>query len=125
MAKVRSSNPFPALERHKNMNLATFRKSGEPVATSAWYVILDGKLYVRTGTGTGKVRRIRNNPRVLLTPATVWGKKVGPESEARARILGSRKEELAGKCWSRCGTGTRRHPLWISSSATKSSRCLR
>jgi uncharacterized protein len=96
VAKVRSSNPFPALERHKNMNLATFRKSGEPVVTSACYVILDGKLYVRTGTGTGKAKRIRNNPRVLLAPAMVRGKKVGPESEAKARILGPGQEELAG-----------------------------
>src|SRR4051794_37397245 len=79
------------------MNLATFRKSDEPVVTPVWYVILDGKLYVRTGTGSGKVRRIRNNPRVLLASATVRGKKVGPESEAKARILGSGEEELAGK----------------------------
>jgi PPOX class probable F420-dependent enzyme len=97
VAKVRSNNPFPALEGHKNMNLTTFRKSGEPVVTPVWYVILDGKLYVRTGTGTGKAKRIRNNPRVLLAPATVRGKKVGPESEAKARILGPGEEELAGE----------------------------
>lgn len=97
MAKLWDNNPFPALEGHKNMNLATFRKSGEPVVTPVWYVILDGKLYVRTGTGTGKARRIRNNSRVLLAPATVRGRKIGPDSEARARILGPGEEELVGK----------------------------
>ena len=95
MTEARSTNPFPTLEGHKNINLTTFRKSGEPVVTPVWYVVLDGKLYVRTEAGSGKVKRIRNAPRVLLAPATVRGKQVGPESEARARILVPGEEELA------------------------------
>ncbi len=97
MTEVRTTNLFPALEGHKNINLATFRKSGEPVVTPVWYIVLDGKLYVRTGAGSGKVKRIRNNPRVLLAPTTVRGKRIGPESEAKARILGPGEEELAEK----------------------------
>lgn len=97
MTEVRTTNLFPALEGHKNVNLATFRKSGEPVVTPVWYIVLDGKLYVRTGAGSGKVKRIRNNPRVLLAPTTVRGKRIGPESEAKARILGPGEEELAEK----------------------------
>ncbi len=49
------------------------------------------------GAGSGKVKRIRNNPRVLLAPTTVRGKRIGPESEAKARILGPGEEELAEK----------------------------
>ncbi len=97
MTEVRTTNLFPALEGHKNINLATFRKSGEPVVTPVWYIVLDGKLYVRTGAGSGKVKRIRNNPRVLLAPTTVRGKRIGPKSEAKARILGPGEEELAEK----------------------------
>ncbi len=37
MTEVRTTNLFPALEGHKNVNLATFRKSGEPVVTPVWY----------------------------------------------------------------------------------------
>ncbi len=94
MTEAGSTNPFPALEGHKNANLTTFRKSGDVVPTPVWYVVLDGKLYVRTGADSGKVKRIRNDSRVLLAPATVRGKQVGPESEARARILGPGEEGL-------------------------------
>jgi len=97
MTEVRAADPFPVLEGNKNVNLTTFRKSGEPVTTPVWYVVRDGKMYVRTGAGSGKVKRIRNDPRVRLAPATVRGKRRGPESEARARILGSGEEELAEK----------------------------
>ncbi len=101
MTEARSTNPFPKLEGSKNANLTTFRKSGEPVGTPVWYVVLDGKLYVRTGANAGKVKRIRNDPYVLLAPATVRGKQIGPESEARARILESGEEELAEKAMKR------------------------
>jgi PPOX class probable F420-dependent enzyme len=94
---ARTESLFPVLEGSKNANLTTFRKSGEPVVTPVWYVVLDGKLYVRTGANAGKVKRIRNNPRVSLAPATVRGKQTGPESEARARILGRGEERLAEK----------------------------
>ena len=97
MTEARSTNPFPALEESKNANLATFRRSGAPVVTPVWYVVLDGKLYVRTEAIAGKVKRIRNNPRVLLAPATVRGKQTGQESEARARILETGEEELSEK----------------------------
>ncbi len=94
MAELWYNNPFPTLEDYKNINLTTFRKSGEPVVTPVWYVVLDGKLYVRTGDDSGKVKRIRNSGRVQLAPATVRGKRVGPETEAEARVLGAGEEEL-------------------------------
>jgi len=97
LTEARSTNPFPNLEGYKNANLATFRKSGEPVVTPVWYAVLDGKLYVRTGAGSDKIKRIRGDPRVRLAPATLRGKRIGPESEARARILGPGEEELAEK----------------------------
>lgn len=97
MTEARSTNPFPALERHKNINLTTFRKSGDAVPTPVWYVVLDGKLYVRTEAGSGKVKRIRNNGRVELAPSTVRGKTIGPTIEAKARVLGPGEENLAEK----------------------------
>jgi len=90
-----AANLFPALEGHKNTNLTTFRKSGELVVTPVWYVVMNGKLYVKTGAHSGKVKRIRNSGSVLLGPATVKGKQIGPVTEARARVLGPGEEELA------------------------------
>ena len=61
------------LEGHKNINLTTFRKSGNEVPTPVWFVVLEGKLYVRTEASSGKVKRIRNNGRVEPAPSTVRG----------------------------------------------------
>ena len=41
-------------ERHKYINMTTFRKSGKAVPTAVWFVELDGKLYTFTGEQTGK-----------------------------------------------------------------------
>ena len=82
-----------------------------PVVTPVWFVVVDGKLYVRTGADSGKVKRIRNNPRVLLAPATVRGRRVGPESEARARVLGPGEEGLAETVIERLGQRYRTMPI--------------
>lgn len=49
-----SASPFPTLEGHNNINLTTFRKSGEAVTTPVWYVVLEDKLYVRTEANSAK-----------------------------------------------------------------------
>ncbi len=54
-------------------------------------------MYVRTEANPGKVKRIRNDGRMLLAPATAREKRIGPESEARVRILGPGEEDLAEK----------------------------
>ena len=48
------------------VSLTTFRRTGEPVATPVW-VARDGEeLLVLTPRGSGKVRRLRADPRVEL-----------------------------------------------------------
>lgn len=111
MAENQSVNPFPTLEGDKNINLTTFRKSGEAVPTPVWYVVLEDKLYVRTEADSVKVKRIRNDGRVLLAPATVRGKRIGPESEARARILGLSEENLAEKAMELLGRKYKTTPI--------------
>jgi PPOX class probable F420-dependent enzyme len=63
-----------ALADHKYVSLVTFRKTGVPVPTAVW-VARDGEsLVVTTVDGSGKVKRLRNNPRVQLAPASMGGK---------------------------------------------------
>lgn len=67
--------------------LETFRKSGEGVATPVWVTAENGKLYVWTVGTSGKVKRIRNNPRVRIAVSDARGAPKSDWVEAQARIL--------------------------------------
>jgi len=47
----------------------------------------DAKLYVYTIGVSGKVKRIRNNPRVRIAPCDMRGRVLGEWVEARAEIV--------------------------------------
>ena len=86
---------FETFAKHKYLNLETFKKSGEGVKTPVWFAAdpsarLDSsnaKLYAYTIGVSGKVKRIRNNPRVRIAPCTAGGKLLGEWVEARAEIV--------------------------------------
>jgi PPOX class probable F420-dependent enzyme len=67
--------------------LTTFRRDGTPVGTALWIVEDGDHLYVWTGSQTGKVKRVRNNPAVTIAPATRRGKPTGPAVPAKASIV--------------------------------------
>jgi PPOX class probable F420-dependent enzyme len=70
--------------------LTTYRKSGEGVGTPVWIVALsDGAAGFTTEATSGKVKRIRNNPKVTLQPCDMRGKvREGSEIvEATAEVL--------------------------------------
>jgi uncharacterized protein len=85
---------LPSLGRHSL--LVTFRRDGTPVATPVWAARGGAKLCVRSVRGSGKVRRLRADARVLLAPCTARGRPTGPPFEARARVL-AREDELAAE----------------------------
>lgn len=80
-------HPFSYLEEHDYVNLTTFRKSGEAVPTPVWFAPHDGRLYVTTEPDSGKMKRIRNDPRVVLQPCNAWGRPRGESVEAVGRPL--------------------------------------
>jgi len=92
---------FAAFAGHKYLNLETFKKSGEGVKTPVWFAANplvrldagDAKLYVYTVGVSGKVKRIRNNPRVRISPCTASGKPLGDWVEARAEIVAGAEAE--------------------------------
>jgi PPOX class probable F420-dependent enzyme len=71
----------------KYLNLETYRKNGTPVATPMWFAEHDGLLYVYSLANAGKVKRVRQNPRVRVVPCTARGTPTGDWVEAKARIL--------------------------------------
>lgn len=66
------------LSQGKYLSLTTFRKTGEGVATPVWVVRDGDHLYVTTQADSGKVKRLRNNPKVSLAPCDARGKLTGP-----------------------------------------------
>jgi PPOX class probable F420-dependent enzyme len=86
---------FETFAKHKYLNVETFKKSGEGVKTPVWFaadpsVQLNSsaaKLFVYSIGVSGKVKRIRNNPRVRIAPCTAGGKLLGDWVEARAEIV--------------------------------------
>jgi PPOX class probable F420-dependent enzyme len=78
---------FEALRKHKYISLTTFRKSGVGVPTPVWFALVDGKLFGTTQAQAGKIKRIRNNPRVSIAPSTVRGEVLGEAVEGIGRVL--------------------------------------
>ncbi len=70
----------------KVMSLETFRRNGEPIRTPVWFLVEDGVIYVHTDDSTGKVKRIRRNPRVRIAPSHFRGKPKADYLEARAEF---------------------------------------
>ncbi|MEV6344380.1 PPOX class F420-dependent oxidoreductase [Actinoplanes sp. NPDC051851] len=67
-------------------SLTTFRKDGTPVASPLW-VLPDGAgVAFWTITDSWKVKRARNNPRVIVTACDIRGRLTGAPVEGTARI---------------------------------------
>jgi len=78
----------------KYINLETFRKTGIGVRTPVWFAqrhedaVNGGSVtfYIYSEAEAGKVKRIRNNPKVRVAPCTMRGNLRGAWIEARARL---------------------------------------
>jgi len=69
-----TSSPLDTLGSAKYVSLTTFRADGTPVATPVW-VVRDGDvLRILTDPASGKVRRLRADSRVRLSPCDMRGR---------------------------------------------------
>ncbi|QZH57988.1 PPOX class F420-dependent oxidoreductase [Mycolicibacterium farcinogenes] len=82
-----TGSDFAGFENYRQIVLVTFKKSGEAMPSPINHGVADGKLYVRTDPSSGKVKRIRNNPKVLVVASNLRGKPTGPAVAGVARIL--------------------------------------
>ncbi len=86
---------FAGFSGHKYLNLETFKKNGDGVKTPVWFAADPAddlasnvaRLYAYTTGDSGKVKRIRNSPRVRIAPCDMRGNLLGDWVEARAEIL--------------------------------------
>lgn len=95
---------FTGFEKSRQIVLVTFKRSGEAMPSPINHGVADGKLYVRTDPSTGKVKRIRNNPNVVVVRSSLRGKPEGHPVAGVARILPesehARAEQAIAANWS-------------------------
>ena len=84
-----------ALDRERYISLVTFRRNGAGVATPVWFAFASGRLWVFTEARSGKVKRLRRDPRVRLAACDVRGRVHGSWGEARARVADRAEEPAA------------------------------
>ena len=87
--------PASDLSNEKYIVLETYRKNGNPVRTPVWFVEDNGTLYVRTGTKSGKVKRLRRNPSVKLAPSKGRGEPKGPWIDGKATFANDQESQVA------------------------------
>ena len=71
----------------KYLSLESYRKDGRAVATPVWFAEETGVFYIYSLADAGKVKRIRNNPRVRMAPCDLRGKLEGSWVDGEALIL--------------------------------------
>jgi PPOX class probable F420-dependent enzyme len=73
------------------LSLATFRRSGDEIRTPVWFAVAPGtggrSLWVYTNAKSGKVKRIRREPRARIAACDVRGRVHGEWLAARARLI--------------------------------------
>lgn len=100
------SGSLEEIGRCKRTLLLTYRRDGTPVPTPVWAARAGETLYVRSERSSGKVKRLRRDPRMLIAPCTVRGRPLGAPLEASASVLGAAREAVAERALaSRYGHG--------------------
>jgi len=92
----RSPAPSPAarLFPGRYLSVTSYKRDGTGVATPVWFVQRDGRLLVETDAASGKVKRIKRNPAVLVAACTASGRIRGEQADAVAELLPG--SEVAG-----------------------------
>jgi len=73
------------LDRERYVSLVTFRKNGRGVPTPVWWALDGGRFYAFSEARSGKMKRLRNDPRVHLCGCNARGKAHGRWHTGRAR----------------------------------------
>lgn len=81
-----ASDALDRLASGKYLSLTTFRRDGTPVPTPVWLTRDGESLLVTTEMDSGKVKRIRNNPEVLVASCDMRGRLTGEPIPARATL---------------------------------------
>jgi PPOX class probable F420-dependent enzyme len=95
LARCARTGSLQDLRAAKRTLVVSFRRDGTPVPTPVWAAHAGGVLYVRSERSSGKLKRLRNDARVLLAPCTARGRPLGPPLEAHGYLLARADEPVA------------------------------
>jgi len=90
-----------SLKDTKTVLLTTYKRDGTPVDTPVSLAFDGNRAFFRSYDKAWKTKRLRNNPRVRVAPATVKGTATGPAIEARAILLDGADARLAARTLAR------------------------
>ena len=89
------------------------RGTDRSVPTPVWFVVEDGTLFVRSYANSGKVKRMRNNPHVRVTPSDAVGKPHGVTIEGTAiRANGDMEIKISQLLYRKYGLMKMSFDLW-------------
>lgn len=94
--ETQARDPFAFLSPHQFILLTTYRKDGTAVPTTVWFANDQGKIYITTSKSTGKIKRVRNNGQVQMTPSDRVGNTLGePQVQGQAHEVASSERTQA------------------------------
>jgi len=92
-----TNNNVSQFLNQKYINLETYRRNGQAVLTTVWFVMDAGTIYIRTDMNSGKIKRIKNNPNIRITPSGARGQLKGKWIEGKIKMAGSLELEHANQ----------------------------
>jgi PPOX class probable F420-dependent enzyme len=80
-------NPLRQFANQKTVSLKTRKRDGTWIATPVSIVVDGDHAYIRTWSGSGKSKRLRNFSDIEIAPSTAGGRPTGDYVSAYAQIL--------------------------------------
>ena len=100
-----------ALSDEKYIRVTTFKKDGTEVSTPTWVVGLDdGKIGFYTSSTSGKAKRLKNNPNVVVQPSDARGRPksgTSPLNGTAAVVSGPARDAIYAKVVAKYGFMTK------------------
>jgi PPOX class probable F420-dependent enzyme len=110
---MRSDSRLDQFLNKEYIRLETFKKNGQAVPTPVWFVVEDNMLFVRSYADSGKVKRMRNDSHVRVTPSDALGRPHGVTIEGSAlRADGDTEIQISQLLYRKYGLMKMSFDLW-------------
>jgi len=110
---MNEESKLEAFQNKEYIRLETVKKNGQVVPTPVWFVVEGDTLFVRSYANSGKVKRMRNNPHVRVTPSDAVGKPHGMTIEGTAiRANGDTEIQISQRLYRKYGLMKMSFDLW-------------